>query len=573
MNNKEVADILLDISRLLELEGEDAYRIRAYRKAAQSVESLDGDVNEYYRKGRLRDIPGVGESIAGTIAEVLDTGRSRMHEALKKDVPPELYEVVEVPGIGRKTALKIYRALGAKTVEDFRRAAKSRRIRKVRGLGDRTEQNILEAIDRYRKMREEVRVPIHRARAIARDLMRYFSGCQGLVCAGVAGSIRRWKTLVGDINILAVATDPEEIIRCFCENPLSKAVKERGSHHALITTRYRLDATLEVVSPEDYGLHLIWDTGSDGHLQCLAEHAAGRGVRLGRDGYYVEATGERRAFADEESLYRSLGLEYIPPELREGRGEIESAKEGTLPDLISQEQIKGDLHLHTDWSDGANSIRDIAMAARARGYEYIAVCDHSRSLQVANGLSVERLRDQMVEIDRLNDTLEGFSILKGSEVDIMADGSLDLPDDVLADLDIVVGSVHTGMRQDADTITRRVLNALENEYLTILAHPTSRIIGRREPMALDIDRVIEAAVERDKVLEVNAYPDRLDLSDEHVARAMEAGAMIAIDTDSHSIPELDFMEYGVHNARRGRATKARTLNTLSYDALNAFLQR
>lgn len=573
MNNQEVADILFDISRLLELEGDDAYRIRAYRKAAQSVESLDGDVNEYYRKGRLRDIPGVGESIAGTIAEALDTGQSRMYESLKKDVPPELYEVVEVPGIGRKTALKVYRALGAKTVEDFRKAAKSRRIRKVRGLGDRTEQKILEAIDRYRQMQGEVRVPINRARAIAMDLMSYFSGCEGLVRADVAGSIRRWKTQVGDVNILAVSSNPGEIIDCFCDNPLCKVVTEREGRYARITTRYRMDATLEVVSPEDYGLHMVWDTGSERHLRCLAEYAAGQGVRLGHDGYYVEATGERRNFPDEEGLYRSLGLECIPPELREGGGEIGSAKEGTLPDLITQESIRGDLHLHTDWSDGANSIRDMAMAARARGYEYIAICDHSRSLHIANGLSLERLRDQMVEIDRLNDTLEGFAILKGSEVDIMADGSLDLPDDVLAGLDVVVGSVHTGMRQDADAITRRVLNALENEYLTILAHPTSRIIGRRAPMALDIDRVIEAAVEHDKVLEVNAYPDRLDLSDEHVAKAMEAGAMIAIDTDSHAITELGFIEYGVHNARRGRATKARTLNTLSYDALNAFLQR
>lgn len=573
MNNGQVAEALFGISKLLELEGDDAYRIRAYRKAAQSVESLEGDVNEYYREGRLRDIPGVGESIAGTIAEILDTGQSRMYESLKKDVPPELYEVVEVPGIGRKTALKVYRALGARTVDDFRKAAKSHQIRKVRGMGDRMEQKILESVDRYQKMQGEVRTPIYRARAIAMDLMNYFSDCEGLVRADVAGSIRRWKTLAGDVNILAVAGNPEEIVDCFCNNPLSKAVKERGSHYARVTTRYRMDATLEVVSPEDYGLHMVWDTGSDDHLRCLTEYAAGQGVRLGHDGYYVEATGERRTFPDEEGLYRSLGLEYIPPELREGKGEIETAREGTLPDLITQDSIKGDLHVHTEWSDGSNSIRDMAMAARAMGYEYIAICDHSRSLHIANGLSVEKLRDQMVEIDRLNDTLEGFAILKGSEVDILTDGSLDLPDDVLADLDIVVGSVHMNMRQDADTITRRVLNALENEYLTILAHPTSRIIGRREPTALDMDRIIEAAVEHDKVLEVNAYPDRLDLSDENVGKAMEAGAMISIDTDSHSIAELCFIEYGVHNARRGRATKARTLNTLSYDALNAFLEK
>ncbi len=291
------------------------------------------------------------------------------------------------------------------------------------------------------------------------------------------------------------------------------------------------------------------------------------GVRLGRDGYVVEATGERRMFPAEKEVYAALGLEYITPELREGNGEIEAARQGTLPDLITQENIKGDLHVHTEWSDGADSIRDVAMAARALGYEYVAMCDHSPSLHIANGLSVDRLREQMAAIDEMNDTLENFTVLKGSEVDILADGSLDLPDDVLEDLDIVVGSVHSKMRQEPDVITRRVITALENERLTILAHPTSRILGRREPMALDMDRVIEAAKEHGKVLEVNAYPDRLDLSDEHVRKAMDAGVMISIDTDAHSTPELCFMEYGVHNARRGWATKSRTLNTLTYDAL------
>lgn len=573
MNNREVADILYDISRLLELEGDDTYRIRAYRKAAESVASLDGDINEYYREGRLRKIPGVGESIARTITELLDTGRSGLYEALKKETPPELYEVIEVPGIGRRTALKVHKALGAKTIEDFRRAAKSRRIRKIRGLGDVTERKILESIDRYLRQQGEVRVPIYRARAIAMELMSFFSGCSGLIEAEVAGSIRRWKTMVDDINILAVASDPEAVIDCFCNTPVSKVIRERGSRHARITTRYRMDATLEVVSPEDRGFRMIRETGSGEHLRQLEDYAAGRGVRLGRDGYFVTATGERKTFPAEEEVYAVLGLEYIPPELREGTGEIEAARRGTIPELITQDSIKGDLHLHTEWSDGANSIQDMVMAARSMGYEYIAVCDYSRSLHIANGLSVEKLREQMVAIDEINDTLEGFTVLKGSEVDILADGSLDLPDDVLADLDVVVGSVHTGMRQEPDVITRRVITALENEHLTILAHPTSRILGRREPTAVDIDRVVEAAREHGKVLEVNAYPDRLDLSDVHVRKAMDAGVMISIDTDAHSIPELSFMEYGVHNARRGWATKARTLNTLSYEALREYLDR
>ncbi len=573
MNNREVAEVLADIAKLLELEGDDAFRIRAYRRAAQSVEDLDGDVNEYYREGRLRAIPGVGESIARTIAELIGTGRSGTYEALKKEAPPELSAVIEVPGIGRRTALKVHQALGATTIEEFRRAARSHRIRKVRGFGERTEQKILAAIDRHLARQEEVRVPIDRARAIARDLMGYLGGCEGLARVDVVGSLRRWKALVADVNLLAASDDPERVIDGFCRSPLCRTVRERDGRHARVATRYRIDATLDVARPEDYGSRMVWDTGSREHLDGLRERAGGRGATLGEGGYVVGATGERRSFATEPELYAALGLEYVPPELREGAGEIEAARRGTLPALIEQGDIRGDLHVHTAWSDGSGTIQDMAMAARAMGYEYLAVCDHSRSLHIAHGLSVERLRDQMREIDELNDTLEGFTVLKGSEVDILADGSLDLPDDVLADLDIVVGSVHTQMRQEADAITRRVLRALENDYLTVLAHPTARILGGREPMALDVDRAIAAAKEHGKVLEVNAYPDRLDLSDANVRKAVEVGVMIAIDTDAHSAAELCFMEYGVHTARRGWATKARTLNTLSYDALREFLDR
>lgn len=572
MKNDEVAAVLYDISRLLELEGEEAYRIRAYRKASQSVESLEGDIDEYYKEGRLRDIPGIGTSIGGVIEELLRTGRSNLLEALKKETPLELYEVIEVPGIGRKTALKVHRALGVTTIGEFRDAARSHRIRRIKGLGDKAEKKILDAIERHRKSLGETRVPIFRATAVASEILGYFKDCEGLLRVDVAGSLRRHVPMVGDIDIVAATDDPQEVVDCFCNMPITRIVKDKGEHHAEITTRYRMDAKLRIVSREDFGLRLALDTGSKAHLSELEKRAAARGDRLSREGFY-NAGGEKVKFPEEDGFYRALGLEYVPPDLRENRGEVDAAAKGTLPDLITVEDMRGDLHVHTEWSDGANSIQDMAMAARAKGYEYIAICDHSKSLHVANGLSIERLRDQMVEIDRLNDTLENFTIFKGSEVDIMPDGSLDLPDDVLEDLDIVVGSVHTQLRQDPDVVTRRVLNALENEHLTILAHPTSRILGRREPTAVDIDRVIEAAKENRKVLEVNAYPDRLDLSDEHVKKAMDAGVMVSIDTDAHGIAELDYISFGVHNARRGWATKSRVLNTLSTGALLEYIDR
>jgi DNA polymerase (family 10) len=571
MDNREVANILGDIARMLELEGEDAYRIRAYRKASESVTALKGDINEYGREGRLQEIPGVGKSIGELIAELLRTGTSPFYESLKKETPPELFDVVNVPGIGRKTAIRIHKALGVTTVEEFKSAAKNHRIRKVRGLGDKIEKKILDSIVRFERVGAETRIPIFRALGVAAETLSYLDGCGGLQRAEVTGSVRRRAELVGDINVIAISSNPREVVDCFCNSPVSSVTRESTGRSARVATRYRVDATLEVVDPRDFGLHMVFDTGSPAHLDALIAHASGMGVRLSHEGYVDAVTLKERHFDTEEALYGALGLDYVPPELREGRGEVDAAARHELPDLIQNKDIRGDLHVHSEWSDGANTIQDMAIAAQALGYEYMAVCDHSRSLGIANGLSIERLRDQMVEIDRINDTLEDFTVLKGSEVDIKADGSLDLPDDVLGELDIVVASVHTSLRQEPEAITQRVLSALENEHVTILAHPTSRIIGRRPPTLVDMDAVIASAVEHGKALEVNSYPDRLDLSDENVRKTMDAGALISIDTDAHSAVELDFMEFGVANARRGWATRDRVLNTMSYTELLSFL--
>jgi DNA polymerase (family 10) len=568
MDNHGVAAILADIARLLELEGEDTYRIRAYRKAAHGVESLKGDINEYYKEGRLQEIPGVGKSIGDLIAELIETGHSGMYEALKKEVPPELYEVMEVPGIGRKTAIKVHRELGAATVQDFKRAAREHRICRLRGMGEKAERRILDSIERYERMEAETRIPLYRAREIAGELLEHLKGC-GIERVEVVGSVRRWAPLVSDVNIICMSEEPERAIGCFIGSPIVSTVERASANKARVATRYRIPATLEVVGPENWGLHMAFDTGSQRHLEELVEHAAGLGFSLSHEGLMDAVTLEERKVAVERQLYGSLGLDYIPPELREGRGEVEAAAGHALPDLVELKDIRGDLHVHSSWSDGANSIHDIAMAARARGYEYVAICDHSPSLAVAGGLGVERLRDQMEEIDRLNESMEGFTILKGCEVDVMADGSLDLPDDVLEELDIVVASIHKGLQQG--DITRRALSALENPYVTILGHPTGRIIGRREPALVDVDRMIDVAIANCKALEVNAYPDRLDLSDENVRKAVEAGALISIDTDAHSLQELGFMEYGVYNARRGWAPRNNVLNALPYESLLKYL--
>jgi DNA polymerase (family 10) len=571
MDNRNVADILGDVARMLELEGEDAFRIRAYRRASENVATLNGDINEYHREGRLREIPGVGKAIGELIAELLDTGTSPYYEALKKETPPELFDVINVPGIGRRMAVKLHKALGVTTTEEFGQAAKNHRIRNIQGFGDKAEKKILDSIVRFERLEAETRIPIFRAMGVAAELRSYLEGCDGVERLEVVGSVRRRAEMVEDVNLLVVSSNPKAAIDCFCNSPVSYATKKITSHSAQVDTRYRVDATMESASPGDFGLHMVFDTGSRAHLDALVALAGDRGVSLSHEGYMDAVSLKASHFATEEALYGALGLDYIPPELREGRGEVEAAAQHALPDLVQTADIMGDLHVHTEWSDGAGTIQDMAIAARAKGYEYLAICDHSRSLGIANGLSIDRLRDQMAEIDRINDSLEGFRLLKGSEVDIKPDGSLDLPDEVLADLDIVVASVHTSLQQESKVITQRVLRALENEYVTILAHPTSRIIGRRPPTLVDLDAVIASAIEHDKTLELNSYPDRLDLSDENVRRAMDAGAMISIDTDAHSTTELDFMDFGVAVARRGWAAKGRVLNTLPYTELLSFL--
>jgi len=564
MNNHEVAGVLADIARLLELEGEDTYRIRAYRKAAQSMETLPGDVNEYYREGRLGDIPGVGKSIGELISELLGTGSSRFYEALKKEVPPELFEVMEVPGIGRRTAIKIHRALGVATVSEFKKAATTHRIKKIKGMGEKAERRVLDSIEQYQRRAADARIPLYRAMGVATEAVGYMRDC-GFERAEAAGGVRRWAPMVRGVSLVGAAGS-EKAVECFISSPLV-AVAEEGSMKVM--TRYRVEAALDVADPSDWGLHLLFATGSEKHLEELIEHAALQGISLSREGFVDAVNLKRRKFATEEALYGALGLAYIPPELREGRGEVEAAAGHGIPGLVERKDIRGDFHVHSNWSDGASSLQDIAMASRALGYEYVAICDHSRSLTVANGLSVERLRDQMEEIDRLNDTLEDFTILKGCEVDVRADGSLDMPDDVLVDLDIVVASVHSGMRRGP--VTERVVRALENPHVTILGHPTGRILGGREPMAIDMGEVIEVARANGKALELNAYPSRLDLGDEDVHRAVDSHVNIAIDTDAHSLFELDFMEYGVHTARRGWASRSSVLNALTYDGLLRFL--
>jgi len=570
MNNREVADTLADIARMMELEGEDTYRIRAYRKAAGSVGSLRKDINECYRQGRLRDIPGVGESISQLITDLLETGRSEFYETLKKEIPQELFEVLAVPGIGRRTAVKVHKALGVSSLREFEQAAAMHRIRKLEGLGERTERKILEAIEQFRQSERETRIPLFRALGVAAEALEYLKDC-GLERAMVAGGIRRYAPMVSDVNIIGTAASPAEAVDCFTASPLATAVKESSADEARILTRYRVESTLELAESDNWGLRLAFATGSKKHLEELSEYAAGRGISLSREGFMNAVSLRYTKFRSESELYAALGLEYIPPELREGRGEIEAAAAHALPDLVRMKDIRGDFHVHSDWSDGSGSIQEIAIAARALGYEYVAICDHSPSLAIAHGLSVERLRDQMDEIDRINDTLEGFTVLKGSEVDIKPDGSLDLPDAVLEELDVVVASVHTGLRQEPDVITARVMRALESPYVTILGHPTGRILGGRRPASVDMDGIIEAALANGKVLELNAYPSRLDLGDENVRKAVDAGVMVSIDTDAHSLCELDFMDYGIHTAQRGWAPKNSVLNALSYDGLLRFL--
>ena len=560
MKNTDIAKVFQDIADLLEIKGENVFKIRAYQRASQAIEHLPREIEQLLKEGgSLRDIPGVGEAIAKKTTELVTTGRLGYYEELKAKFPPGISTLLDIRGIGPKTALRLVTELGISSVEDLETAILNGRVAALPRMGDKLAQNILHHIQALR--RKEQRIPLGLAVLTVDEILPVLSRETGVRNLTPAGSLRRFRETVGDIDIMGTADDTEKVLQMFVRLPQVSQVLAVGSTKASVIVTRGFQVDLRLMEHAQFGSLLQHFTGSKQHNIILREQAHRRGLKLSEYGITVLATEVTETFATEEAFYRRLGLQFIPPELREGGQEIEMAEQGKLPCLVELSDIKGDLHVHTEWSDGHGSIEEMTLAARQRGYRYLAITDHSAGRGIAHGLTAERLRQQLAEIKRLNQSLEGIHILSGSEVDIRADGSLDFDDELLSQLDVVVASVHSAMGQDEARMTQRVIRAMNNPHVDILGHPTCRLLGERPPVAIDMEAVFQAARQSNTALEINAMPSRLDLKDVHIQRAKELGDKLVISTDAHSSEQLDHMRFGVGMARRGWCEPHHILNT------------
>ncbi|MBI5956156.1 MAG: DNA polymerase/3'-5' exonuclease PolX, partial [Chloroflexi bacterium] len=490
-SNKELASIFRELADMLEMKGDTIYKIIAYRKAADNIEHATQDVAVLWQQGRLREVPGIGESIAAKIQEYLTTGRVALQDQLREEMPPGVLSLRAIPGVGPKTAWLLYQRLGITSVAEVERAAKEGKLRGLPGMGERSEEKILQGIEMLHRRSE--RIPLGIALPVAQALLAGLQGCSQVLRLTTAGSLRRYKPTVGDIDILAVSREPQAVVRFFAQLPEVAEVVSQGDTKSTVLLADGLQIDLMVLEETHYGSLLQHFTGSKDHNVHLRELALDHGLSLSEYGF-TKPDGGVILCPEEEDVYLTLELDYIPPELREDAGEVEAARERRLPRLVQSVDLKGDLHVHSTWSDGVSSIREMAQAAKARGYEYIAVTDHTKSLGIARGLTVDRLQERQAEIEEVNRELAPFRVLSGVEVEVKADGTLDLPDDVLAKLDLVVASVHSGLRQERDRITGRVLAAMRNPHVDIIGHPTGVILGEREPYDLNFAAILREAV-------------------------------------------------------------------------------
>ncbi|UCH33630.1 MAG: DNA polymerase/3'-5' exonuclease PolX [Armatimonadota bacterium] len=571
MTNRDTARVLEEIADLLEIKGESPFKVRAYQRAAQAIEGLSEQLSDMRGKTPFTDIPGIGASIARKIEELLDTGTCAFHQELLAEFPASLTALLGIPEIGPRKAQILHDQLGITSVDELEEAARAGRLRDLKGFGAKTEANILRGIERLRV--HKARLPLAEAHPLAMEVVESLVLAAPVERIEPAGSIRRMRDTIGDIDILVTSSEPEEVMSAFVSLPVVHQVVARGGTKSSVVSASDAQIDVRVVEPESFGAALQYFTGSKEHNVRLRESAVRRGLRLSEYGVFEVKTDRRVAGATEEEVYAALDLPLIPPELREDRGEIAAAQRGELPQLVTVEDIKGDLHVHTKRTDGHHTIEEMAEAAKGAGYKYIAICDHSKSVGMAGGLFDDALLEHVEEIRAASKRIRGLTILAGTECDIRRDGSLDYPDDVLAQLDFVIAAVHSGFKMDADSMTSRIIDAMKNPYVDALAHPTGRIIGRRDPYEVDVERLLAAAAELGVAMEINAYPDRLDLRDIHARRAKELGVKIIINTDAHDCDHLRLITYGVATARRGWLEPEDVLNTLPLAALRKQLRR
>lgn len=576
MINLDMARIFDEIADIFEVKGENTFKIRAYRRAARTIETLTQDLKVIAERGginELKKIPGVGNAIAKKILEIAETGDCKKHIELKQEVPTGLLELLAIPRIGPKTAAKVHDELGICCIAELEEAAKLHNLEKLPGLGAKVEENILKGIAQYRSYKGRVLLSeaIPRAESIVTELKKL----DAVAKITIAGSLRRMRETIGDIDILVVSKRPQDIMDAFtCLDGVEDIVAKGDTKSSIVLRGINVD--LRVVDAASFGAAAHYFTGSKHHNIRIRELGMKQGLKINEYGIF---RGDERIGGDDEAdVFASVGLAYIPPELREDRGEIEAAKANNIPELVAANDIKGDLHVHTNWSDGKNSIEEMALTAISAGYEYIAVADHSPAVGIAGGMTAEKIRKRQDEIENVNKRFEddgiNFSVLSASEVDIKSDFSMDFPDDVLKSLDVVVGAIHTKFTQDRETMTKRIVTAMENPNVDIIAHPTGRLLGKRDPYEVDMEQLMGSAKATGTIMELNSFPGRLDLNDIHCKMAKDYGVLIAISTDAHDAMQMrDVIKYGVATARRGWLEPKDVVNTRGLEDLRGLLKR
>jgi DNA polymerase (family 10) len=568
MKNKEIAALFYRIADALEIKGEVAFKVLAYRKAAAILEDLGEGIESLAAEKKLQTIPGIGSGIAAKIEEYLKTGKMKKYAEALSGIPESLLELLEVRSLGAKTVQLAHKELGVRNLKDLKKVIRDGSLAALPGMGDKRAGNILKGIESYEKAQE--RVPIYIALTLAEEVLAYLSDAPGIKRISTAGSLRRMKETVGDIDILASGPDGAAIIRFFASHPKVTRVLAEGTTKGSVVIASESgerQVDLRIVADSEFGAALQYFTGSKAHSIKLRGMAKDKGLKISEYGVFRGA--KKIAGRNEEEVYAALGLPLIPPEMREDRGEIELALKGQLPEIVGYGDIRGDLHVHSDWSDGHVTLSGLADLARRQGYSYLAVCDHSQAAKYAGGLTPDRLRRQMREIMSLNKRLKGVRLLMGTEVDILADGALDFPDELLAQLDVVVASIHSGFKKN---VTARMLKAMENPHLDIIGHPSGRLISGREGYEVDLEAVLEGARRMGKALELNSYYDRLDLNEIYLKKAKELGVPVSLGTDTHSAGGLQMMRFGVGISRRAWLGKSDILNCLSLEKLKKRLK-
>jgi DNA polymerase (family 10) len=562
MQNQFVANTLYMIADLLDLKGEIFFKTRAYRIAAQTIEALDENIEKLVDQGTLESVPGIGEALAKKITELVKTRKLEYLERLKKEVPTGLIDLLAIPGLGPKKVSALYKNLGISSIENLKKAATNGQLRSLEGFGEITERNILRGIQLLEKT--SGRVLLNVAYEDGMKYLRYLEKCKKIRKISIAGSLRRMKETIGDLDILTCSKDPDAVMEYFVHYPEVSQVLAKGTTKSSVMLNDTLQVDLRIVEEKSYGAALQYFTGSKDHNVVLRSLAIKKGFKLNEYGLFDKTTEKYIAGKTEEDVYNKIGMQYIEPELRENHGEFEAAKKkNTLPNLVGYDEINGDFHVHSSWSDGSDSIETIASVAQKRGYLFIGITDHSQSLKIANGLNEERVQKKIIEIKKVNKKFPNLRMFCGTECDIKSDGTLDYSNKILKQFDFVYIGIHTAFKMDKETMTKRITKGMDNEQVDFMAHPTGRLIGKRDPYEVDIEQIIDAAKETDTKLEINSFPDRLDLDDIHVKLAKEHGVRFVLGTDSHNINHLDFMRFGIATARRGWLEKKDLLNTLS----------